>query len=59
MAYIKDYATGRRLVEISDNYIKDYSRGSREYQIDGKYIKEYSINIEKSKLYKYIDYEKN
>jgi hypothetical protein len=39
--YIKDYQTGKKVLERDDNYVKLYSNGKKVAEIDGNYLKDY------------------
>jgi len=39
--YIKDYQTGRKVLERDDNYVKLYSNGKKVAEFDAGYLKDY------------------
>jgi len=39
--YIKDYQTGKKVLERDDNYVKLYSSGKRVAEFDAGYLKDY------------------
>jgi hypothetical protein len=41
-SYIKDYSSGKRLLEFDGSYVKEYSSGKRLLEFSGSYVKAYS-----------------
>lgn len=44
--YIKDYQTGKKVLERDDNVVKLYSNGKKVAEIDGNYLKDYQTGKE-------------